>query len=76
VTEIDRDLLKILVCPQSRAAVVQIGDWLVSTDPQTRRKYPIRDGIPIMLIDESVEADPAEVDQARTAAQRRETTSA
>ena len=25
------------------------GDWLVSTDPDTRRRYPIRDGIPVML---------------------------
>ena len=47
------ELADILVCPESRAAVVQIGDWLYSTDPKTRRRYPIRDGIPIMLIDES-----------------------
>jgi len=50
---VDADLLKILVCPDSKAPLIQVGDWLYSTDPATRRRYPIRDGIPIMLIDES-----------------------
>jgi uncharacterized protein YbaR (Trm112 family) len=50
---VDPALLEIMACPESRARVVQRGDWLYSTDPHTRRRYPIRDGIPIMLIDES-----------------------
>jgi uncharacterized protein YbaR (Trm112 family) len=33
--------------------VVEEGDWLVSTDPKTRRRYPVRDGIPVMLVEES-----------------------
>jgi uncharacterized protein YbaR (Trm112 family) len=50
---IDNELLDILVCPLSRKPLVLVGDWLYSTDPETRRRYPIRDGIPIMLIDEA-----------------------
>lgn len=50
---IDKEFLSILVCPQSRAPLVQVGDWLYSTDLATRKRYPIRDGIPIMLIDEA-----------------------
>lgn len=50
---IDPELMKILVCPESHARLVQVGDWLYSTDPATRRRYPVREGIPIMLIDES-----------------------
>jgi uncharacterized protein YbaR (Trm112 family) len=50
---ISEDLLKILVCPESRAPLVLDGDFLVSTDPATRRRYRIEDDIPIMLIDES-----------------------
>ena len=68
MAEINEDLMRILVCPQTRAPLVQVGDWLFSTDPTTRRKYPIRDGMPIMLIDESVEADPDEFEQAMAGA--------
>lgn len=53
-------LLEKLACPLSKAPVVQVGDWLYSTDPATRRRYPIRDGIPNMLIDESEVVDSGE----------------
>jgi len=56
---IDRELLEILVCPLSRAALVEDGDTLVSTDAATRRRYRIEDGIPVMLVDESEELDEA-----------------
>ncbi len=54
---IDKELLEILVCPLSKAELVLDGDFLVSTDKETRRRYRIEDGIPIMLIDESEELD-------------------
>ncbi len=54
------ELMQILVCPESHARLIQVGDWLYSTDPATRRRYPIREGIPIMLIDESEVVDEAE----------------
>lgn len=60
---IDPGLMEILVCPQSRARLCQMGDWLYSSDPATRRRYPIRDGIPIMLIDESEVVEPEEFDR-------------
>ena len=50
---IDPELLSIMVCPESHARLIQVGDWLYSTDPQTRRRYPVREGLPIMLMDES-----------------------
>jgi len=50
---LDPELLNILVCPESHARLVQVGEWLYSTDPATRRRYPIREGIPIMLLEES-----------------------
>lgn len=53
MAELDRELLKLLVCPKSKARLIQEGDWLYSTDPETRLRYPVRDGIPIMLIDEA-----------------------
>lgn len=47
-----QDLLR---CPKSHSELVQDGDALVSVDPNCRLKYPVRDGIPIMLIDEAEE---------------------
>lgn len=58
--DVSDELLRILVCPQTHAKLVRSGDWLYSTDPDTRKKYPIRDGIPVMLIDEADVADEAE----------------
>jgi uncharacterized protein YbaR (Trm112 family) len=52
---IDPQLLSIMVCPVSHAPLREVDDWLISTDPETRRRYPIRDGIPVMLIEESEE---------------------
>ena len=48
-----KDFLEILACPETKAPIVEDGDWLVSTDAKTRRRYPVRDGIPVMLIEES-----------------------
>ena len=58
--DVSDELLRMLVCPQTRAKLVRSGDWLYSTDRETRKKYPIRDGIPVMLIDEADVADEAE----------------
>ena len=55
MTEIDSRLLEIMVCPVSRAPLTQVGDWLVSQDAGTRLRYPIRDGIPVMLVEEAQE---------------------
>ena len=49
-----------MVCPVSHAPLREVGNWLVSTDPGTRRRYPIRDGIPVMLIEESEEMEPSD----------------
>lgn len=54
---ISNELLEILCCPESKADLVLEGDFLVSTDKETRRKYKIEDDIPIMLIDESEQLD-------------------
>lgn len=48
---IDQELLDILACPLCKTAVRLEGDRLICT--QCSRRYPIRDGIPVMLIDEA-----------------------
>ncbi len=54
---ISKDLLDILCCPESKADLVLDGNFLVSTDKETRRRYRIEDDIPIMLIEESEQLD-------------------
>jgi len=47
------ELLKILVCPDDRAPVrLTPGGEGLRCD-QCRRVYPIRDGIPVMLVEEA-----------------------
>ena len=70
MNKIDEVLLKDLACPESHAPLVQVGDWLYSTDPETRRRYPIRDGIPIMLIEEAETVGPEEFERIMAEAKR------
>ena len=48
---IDEKLLKILACPACKTEVKLEGERIVCT--RCGRRYPIRDGIPVMLIDEA-----------------------
>ena len=48
---IDKELLKILACPACKKDVVLDNDKIVCT--KCGRRYPIKDDIPIMLIDEA-----------------------
>jgi uncharacterized protein YbaR (Trm112 family) len=50
---LDPQLLSIMVCPESHAPLREVEGWLISTDRATRRRYPVRDGIPVMLLEES-----------------------
>lgn len=50
---LSEELLAILACPACKTRVELLADkWLVCQNSECRRKYPIRDGIPIMLIEE------------------------
>jgi hypothetical protein len=48
---IDQELLDILACPLDKAPVRLEGERLICDT--CGRRYPIRDGIPVMLIDEA-----------------------
>lgn len=48
---IDKELLDILACPACKSDVKLENEKIVCT--KCGRKYPIKDGIPIMLIDEA-----------------------
>jgi len=50
---IDKELLAILACPACKADVELKGEKIVCTNPKCGLKYPVKDGIPVMLIDEA-----------------------
>lgn len=48
---ISKELLDILACPACKKPVVIEGEKIVCSS--CKRRYPIKDGIPVMLIDEA-----------------------
>jgi uncharacterized protein YbaR (Trm112 family) len=50
--EVDPKLLEILACPVCKIHVEMKDDTRLVC-PKCRRAYPIRDGIPVMLVDEA-----------------------
>ena len=53
VMAISKELLEILVCPQCKAELEMKQDQSGLKCVQCKRVYPIRDDIPVMLIDEA-----------------------
>jgi len=51
--EIDPKLLEILVCPLTKGPLIYDRDAQELVSDQAHLAYPIRDGIPIMLVDEA-----------------------
>jgi uncharacterized protein len=50
---IDKELLEILACPKCKADVKLEGDRIICQNSQCGLRYPIRDDIPVMLIEEA-----------------------
>ena len=54
------ELLEILACPDDKGPLYYLEGESVLYNPRQRRRYDIRDDIPVMLIDESTIVDDAE----------------
>lgn len=50
---LDPELLEILVCPNDRGEIEVLEQEQVIVCKQCGYRYPIREGIPVMLIDEA-----------------------
>ena len=50
--EISPELLKILVCPEDKGPLELVDGGKFLLNPRNGYKYPIRNGIPVMLIEE------------------------
>ncbi|MEY2567789.1 MAG: uncharacterized protein QOE35_2318 [Actinomycetota bacterium] len=57
---LDPKLLEILACPEDKGPLLYFRDEQSLYNPRLKRRYAIRDDIPIMLIDEAETVDESE----------------
>jgi uncharacterized protein YbaR (Trm112 family) len=60
---LDPQLLEILACPDDKGPLLYFEDEHALYNPRLKRRYAIKDDIPIMLIDEAETVDAAEHDR-------------
>ena len=56
---LDPNLLEILACPEDKGPLLYFADEGALYNPRLRRRYEVRDDIPIMLVDEATAVDAA-----------------
>ncbi len=57
---LDPALLEILACPEDKGPLYYLEGEELLYNPRLRRRYDVRDGIPVMLIAESTTVDDTE----------------
>jgi uncharacterized protein YbaR (Trm112 family) len=60
MSTIDSRLLAILACPQDKGPLFFVADEDALYNPRLQRRYDVRDGIPVMLVDEATTVDAVE----------------
>jgi uncharacterized protein YbaR (Trm112 family) len=60
---LDATLLSILACPQDKGPLHYLEAEQVLFNPRLRRTYAVRDGIPVMLVEEATDLDDAEFER-------------
>ncbi|MCC5953268.1 MAG: Trm112 family protein [Acidimicrobiia bacterium] len=54
---LDERLLEVLVCPEDKGPLYVFDDEAMLYNPRLQRAYEVRDGIPVMLVDEARAVD-------------------
>ncbi len=57
---LDPLLIEVLACPEDKGPLLYFDDEQLLFNSRLHRTYPVRDGIPVMLIDEASSVDAAE----------------
>lgn len=57
------ELLALLACPEDKGPLYYFEDLEVLVNPRLQRAYRIRDGIPVMLVDEAQALEATEVER-------------
>ena len=60
MSTIDARLLSILACPQDKGPLYFVADEHMLYNPRLHRSYQVRDGIPVMLINEATTVSEAD----------------
>jgi uncharacterized protein len=60
---LDHLLLEVLACPEDKGPLLYFADEDRLYNPRLHRSYEVRDGIPVMLVDEATAVDDAEHDR-------------
>ena len=68
---LDPQLLDILVCPEDKEGLLYFEAEDLLYNPRLHRSYAVREGIPIMLIDEASAVDDSEHDRLVALAEER-----
>lgn len=57
---LDPLLIEVLACPIDKGPLLWFDDEDLLYNPRLRKAYAVRDGIPVLLVDEATDADDAE----------------
>jgi len=57
---LDPLLIEVLACPEDKGPLLYFADEQILFNERLHRTYPVRDGIPVMLIDEATTVDGTE----------------
>lgn len=60
---LDPLLIEVLACPIDKGPLLWFEDEDLLYNPRLRKGYAVRDGIPVLLVDEATDADDAEHDR-------------
>lgn len=60
---LDPRLLEILACPEDKGPLLYFADEASLYNPRLHRRYQVREGIPVMLIDEAESVSDEEHDR-------------
>ena len=53
-------LLEVLACPEDKGPLLYLQDEDALYNPRLKRRYDVRDDIPVMLVDEATQVDGTE----------------
>ena len=67
---LDPKLLEVLACPKDKGPLLYFADEDSLYNPRLRKSYAVVDGVPVLMVDESVDVGDAEHERLMAKAER------